>query len=373
MKKTKLDSESINPPLGWVGEAPKILVIQQKMIGDVLVSSLICENLKLNYPEAKIHYLVNRFTMPVIENNPFIDEVVVFEDKYRSSKLQFYKFLKGINKANYDVVIDAYGKLESNLITLFSGAKKRISWNKNYSRFIYTDVIKTKNKSESTAGLAIENRLKLLKSLKMGLSIRNRPKIYLTDNEIDDAKCKLSNSKIDNSRPLYMISILGSGIIKSYPSDYMAKVLDHIVDFKNAQLILNFMPSQELEAKAIYNQCKSITKKNIHFDIKANNLREFIALTSQCDALIGNEGGAVNMAKAINIPTFTIFSPWIDKETWSSFEDGINNVSVHLDELKPEYYENKAYKKLKHLSLDLYEELDPEFVIKKLNDFLVQH
>ncbi len=351
----------------------KILVIQQKMIGDVLVSSLICENLKLNYPKAKIHYVVNRFTLPVIENNPYIDEVVIFEDKYRSSKLEFYKFLKRINKEKYDVVIDAYSKLESNLISLFSAAKTRISWNKTYNRFVYTHVIKTANKSESKAGLAIENRLKLLSFLNLEFEVRNKPKIYLTPNEIEGAKFKLSNSKIDSSRPLYMISILGSGIIKSYPSDYMAKVLDHIVDFKNAQLILNFMHSQELEAKAIYDQCKLMTKENIYLDIKANNLREFIALTSQCDALIGNEGGAVNMAKAINIPTFTIFSPWIDKETWSSFEDGINNVSVHLDELKPEYYENKAYKKLKHLSLDLYEELVPEFVIKKLNDFLVQH
>ena len=36
----------------------KILVIQQKMIGDVLVSSLLCNNLRKAYPSAQIDYMV---------------------------------------------------------------------------------------------------------------------------------------------------------------------------------------------------------------------------------------------------------------------------------------------------------------------------
>ncbi len=50
----------------------KILVIQQKMIGDVLISSIICNNLRKAYPDAQIDYLVNSFTIPVIINNPNI-------------------------------------------------------------------------------------------------------------------------------------------------------------------------------------------------------------------------------------------------------------------------------------------------------------
>jgi heptosyltransferase-2 len=73
MEKARLDLESMSLPLGWVGKSPKILVIQQKMIGDVLVSSLICENLKRSYPNSEVHYLINRFTIPVIENNPYVD------------------------------------------------------------------------------------------------------------------------------------------------------------------------------------------------------------------------------------------------------------------------------------------------------------
>ena len=37
----------------------KFLVIQQKMIGDVLVSSMLCEQIKKNIPNATVHYMIH--------------------------------------------------------------------------------------------------------------------------------------------------------------------------------------------------------------------------------------------------------------------------------------------------------------------------
>ena len=373
MKRTRLDSESKSRSLGWVGEAPKILVIQQKMIGDVLVSSLICENLKINYPNAEVHYVINRFTIPVIENNPYIDKVIVFEDLYRTNKIEFFKFLKKIKKNNYNVVIDAYGKLESNLITLSSGAKTKISWEKSYTRFIYSHLFKNSTKPKTNAGIAIEDRLRLLTPLNLKLPLITRTRIYLTDTEISKARGLLEQSKINMTKPLYMISVLGSSSIKSYPFKYMAIVLDYIIESTNAQLLFNYVPNQKEEVLDIYNLCKKETQEQIFIDIKPNSIREFLAMTSLCDALIGNEGGAVNMAKAIQVPTFTIFSPWIDKNVWGSFEDGRQNVSIHLDEIIPNYYIGKKFKSLKIQSLDLYQKFVPDRVIKKLDRFLKHH
>ena len=57
----------------------KILVIQQKMIGDVLVSSLICNNLRKAYPSAQIDYMVYKSTLPVLKGNTSIDNFILFE------------------------------------------------------------------------------------------------------------------------------------------------------------------------------------------------------------------------------------------------------------------------------------------------------
>ena len=88
----------------------KILVIQQKMIGDVLVSSLLCNNLRKAYPNAQIDYMVYKSTLPVLEGNTSIDNFILFEKKHRKSKFKFFKLIFDIRKEKYDLVIDAYSK-----------------------------------------------------------------------------------------------------------------------------------------------------------------------------------------------------------------------------------------------------------------------
>jgi heptosyltransferase-2 len=63
----------------------KILIIQQK-IGDVLVSSIICNNLRRAYPDAQIDYLVYESTTPVLEGNPNIDTIIRFEEHRKKQK-----------------------------------------------------------------------------------------------------------------------------------------------------------------------------------------------------------------------------------------------------------------------------------------------
>jgi heptosyltransferase-2 len=118
----------------------KILVIQQKMIGDVLISSILCNNLRDAYPDAQIDYLVYESTTPVLEGNPSIDNIILFQEKHRKSKKEFLKLALEIRSNQYDLLIDAYSKIESWLIVLLSGAKRKISYKKK-GRSFYTQII----------------------------------------------------------------------------------------------------------------------------------------------------------------------------------------------------------------------------------------
>ncbi len=348
----------------------KILVIQQKMIGDVLATSILCNNLKKMYPDSQVDYLIYPFTKPVVENNPNIDNIILFEDKFRESKKALFSFLTSIRKAKYDLVIDAYGKLESNLITAFSGAKTKIGFHKSYTNIIYTKTVKEISVPKTDAGLAIENRLNLLKILDSKAILDNKPKIFLTEKEIENGKNILQNHNIDSNKKIYMIGVLGSGENKTYPFPFMAKILDFIVAETNAILLFNYIPKQAKEAQAIFNLCKPETQKNIMIDVIPGSIREFLSITYHCDALIGNEGGAVNMAKAIDKPTFTIFSTWIKKEAWNSFENGTANVSVHLKDFKPELYGAKSAKEMKGKAMELYSDFTPDLILPALGKYL---
>ncbi len=343
----------------------KILIIQQKMIGDVLTSSILFEALRTNYPKAHLSYLINTHTFAVVENNPFIDEFIFFTKKEQQSKISLFKLALSIRKAKYDIIIDVYSKLSSNLISVLSKAKIKISYYKPYTAFIYTHNFKN---ATNGSNLALTNRLGLLTFLNIEVPEHIAPKIFLTEHEINTSKQFLTQNNVDTNSPLYMISVLGSKTSKTYPPEYMAQVINVIAAETTGQILFNYIPKQLTEAQNIYNLCSSTTKKQIKFNVFGKSLREFLSITYHCDAVIGNEGGAINMAKALNVKTFAIFSPWIKKEAWNLFESR-TNVSVHLKDYLPEAYK-KPEKELKSESLALYHQFKPEFFFEKLKLFL---
>ncbi|RKS13778.1 glycosyltransferase family 9 protein [Flavobacterium sp. 120] len=347
----------------------KILVIQQKMIGDVLISSILCNNLRTAYPEAQIDYLVYASTTPVLEGNPNIDTIILFEEKHRKSKKEFLSLALEIRATKYDIIIDAYSKLESWLIVFLSGAKKKISYEKKGRKFLYTNNIPYQAAPKTNFGLAIERRLSLLDPLELSIPIDPFPKLFVTNEENQKAIALFEKHQLKKDRKTVMISLLGSEKLKTYPLEYMAKVIDTIAENKDVNILFNYFPKQIKDAKTIFEACKSSTQEKIYFELLGGDLRSFIAIMNQCDAIVGNDGGAINMAKALDKPTFTIFSPWIEKESWSTFEDGIKNKAIHLKDYKPDVFKAKSRKELKNNS-SYYNQFTPELFHAELVLFL---
>jgi heptosyltransferase-2 len=348
----------------------KILVIQQKMIGDVLVSSIICNNLRKAYPDAQIDYLVYESTIPVLEGNLNIDNVLLFQEKHRKSKREFLNLAHEIRGLKYDLIIDAYSKLESWLIVLISGAKRKISYKKIGRTFLYTDNVPFAEFPKTNLGLAIERRLSLLEPLDLKIEVDPFPKLYVTDKENQDAITLFEYHQVRKDRKTIMISLLGSENLKTYPLEYMAKVVDFIADNKDVNILFNYFPKQIKDAKIVFDACKASTQEKIYFDLLGNDLRSFIAIMNNCDLIIGNDGGAINMAKALGKPSFIIFSPWIEKKIWATLEDGVHHISVHLNDFKPKLLAEKTEKELKKNTPSLYQEFEPELFKDKIELFL---
>ncbi len=364
----KLSKNSSNTSLRKDLNEKKFLVIQQKMIGDVLTSSILCEAIKKEFPTAEVHYLVNQHTLPVLENNPFIDKKVVITNEIEKSVKRFYKFLLGIKNENYDVVIDVYGKIGSTLISYYSGAKIKIAYHKKHTSVFYSHTIERLSTPENQASLAIENRLSLLKPLGVNFQ-KLEPKIYLSTSEKENAKQFLEESGLNLSQPIVMISVLGSGPQKTYPPNYMAKLLDYLVNhWQEVQVLFNYIPKQREEALAIYSATTEKTQKHIYFEIFGKSLRQFLAITHFCKAVIGNEGGANNMAKALGIPTFSIFAPYLNKQNWfGKIEEG-KHLAKHLSEFIS--FTEEDLSKSKKNPEAYYQAFKPEFLKKDLHRFI---
>ena len=111
-------------------------------------------------------------------------------------------------------------------------------------------------------------------------------------------------------------------------------------------------------------------------DIYEDSIRGFVKLMHRCDLLISNEGGSVHIAKALSKPTFTIYSPYIDKSHWNSFEDGTFHDSIHLLEEKPGLFDSYTLEERRNIEKDpemLYKQLTPDLILNKLRPYLAHH
>lgn len=334
------------------------------MIGDVLASSAICQAIKMTWPDATVHYMVYPNTVAVVEENPFIDNLVIFDPKLIKGFRALRTFGKLLKKEKYDAVIDAYGKWESVLPMYFSGAKTRIGHYKWYTSFFFTKTVKP---AVNVAGSALHHRLQLAEALTGKFARIDFPKIYLTDTERRVATSQMESLP---KKPVVMVSVLGSAQNKSLPPHYMAQMLDVAAQSADVSLLFNFMPNQQAEAKAIYQLCQPDTRKKIVFEFYMKGLRPFLAVLSHCDALIGNEGGAVNMAKALGVPTFTVYSPWVGTASWNMLGDDRTHVTVHLSDFQPELYKGRHPKTFRKEAMELYKKMSPDLFANRLKDFM---
>src|SRR5690606_464181 len=222
---------------------------------------------------------------------------------------------------------------QSRFLTLKSKAEIRISYDKPFFKHIYTDVIeKIEIPSEETSCTAIDQRVSLVTPLlDKPSALAIHPKIYLTGEDIEQGKEILREAELDFGRKTLMLGILGSSEGKSWPVDYMIQLIAHIQKYYDFNLLFNYIPSQQSTVDKIMNGLNSTEK--IYPQVMGKSVREFLKILYHCDAFLGNEGGGINMAKALDKATFSIYSPHKFPADWGCFEDGHKHVSVHVQDL----------------------------------------
>src|SRR5690606_19592382 len=97
---------------------------------------------------------------------------------------------------------------------------------------------------------------------------------------------------------------------------------------------------------------------------------EFLKILYHCDAFVGNEGGGVNMSKALDVATFSIYSPHKFPTDWGCFEDGLKHVSVHFKDLDQQTADKYSEKQLFKRTSQLYKKLNFSYVRKEVDKFL---
>ena len=206
----------------------KILVIKLRAIGDVLLSTVVLKNLRHNFPHVKIDFLTEPPSKEIIEGNPYVDELIIFEREKNSLK-KFYE----LRKRKYDLVIDLFCNPRSALLTFITGAKYRVGYAFRGRSYAYNVKLKPRKEVHHN----VEFNLDALRAL--GLEIIDKEIYMPIDENAENFAKKFWNENKLNEKVVVALNPSGTWETKRWRLEKFARLGDEIAkNFKAKILIL---------------------------------------------------------------------------------------------------------------------------------------
>lgn len=281
----------------------KIIAISLSGIGNTILFIPTIEIIKKNFPNAYITVLVlNKGFAEVLENNPYVDEILYFK-KELLSKL---KTIISLRKRKFDYSITAFpsNRLELNVLAFLIGAKKRIT--NNYpSGFFRTLRFLQNIRVPARVGLHdVEQNLVLLQPFGIKDVDRHvKPKIYLTNEDKRYAKKFMKKHRINGKDLVIGIHPSSTRKIK-WSETRWAKLIDMLQRKYGAKIILLCGPE---EKKCIWNIRRLTRNKPVI--LKNTSLKQTAAVIKYCKLLINRDSALGHIAASVSTPVITLFGP----------------------------------------------------------------
>ena len=272
-------------------EKSRFLVCRPDRIGDVVLSTAIPRGLKQKYPHSFVAVLLREYTRDVYLNNPYVDEIILYED----SDDKFWEYVKLLRKFNFDYAFMLLPKEKLNWILFFSGIKHRIGVGHKFYQFI------TNTKSVyryKYIPLRHEADYCLDMVRKLGINPESiNPEIYLTLTErmkVEEIKMKLCPAGE------FLVGInttSGQSAPNWYPNEYKI-LIDALLKVPGIKIVVTDLNVPE--------ELKNID--NVIYLNENNSLRDSIVNFSALDLLISASTGPMHIAAALKIKTLSLFS-----------------------------------------------------------------
>lgn len=276
-------------------EIKKIGILKPRGIGDVILSTVVIDNLLEEFPEAELHYLTEAPSVPAITPLKQIGKVVQLNLKNISGLIST---IKKIRSEKYDLLFDFYSNPKTAQITFLSGAKYRAGFPYRGRKYAYNLFGPAERGKFHAAQLHIE----FLRELGINTTSSN---LHFGLDESDYSfaeKYFEENNLSDNS----VCGVIPGGGWKSKRCDSIkfAEFADEIIKTFNVNILILWGPGDKDEAEAI----KNFSKNNLLI-APPTTINQMGALISRCSFIVANDSGPMHISTAIGTPTLALHGP----------------------------------------------------------------
>jgi len=281
----------------------RILIFNVNWLGDVLFSTATIRNIRRNFPESFIACAIPSRCYPVLKGNPYLDEIIIFDEKERHKgilgKLNFVKFLK---TKNFDTVFLLHRSFRRALICRLAGILQRIGHYTKKRGFLLTKGFKPPARDSLHR---IDYYLDIIE--KAGLKVEDRfTDFYIEEEDLKFVEDFLKKKDIRQDEFLVGINPGGNWGPKRWPKEYWAMLADELISEFKARVIITGSHKDFKDSIAI----KELMKASPIISSGVFNLKQLGALTKRLDLFITGDTGPLHIANSCGAKKIiAIFGP----------------------------------------------------------------
>ena len=283
-------------------EVRRILVYKLDHLGDLLLATPALSALRRKYPEAEITIVIGEWSWVLLENNPNIDRIVIYNSP-RFTRPPFVvhtpqdlrRELQGLRP---DLTIGLRDDMRTISSSIFS-----TGWRIERGRSHMREWLRRRRHGGEKA-----HELDLIRGMfrQIGIEIPStaRPEFYLSEREKSAAVEFLRSRGITS--PFALIQAGATTVFKEWPLERFAEMARRLQDEYGLVPILIGAPGERQRSRGL----AALLADRAPVDITGElGLRELGAVMEHAGFYLGADGGSMHLATAMGVPTLALFGP----------------------------------------------------------------
>lgn len=290
----------------------RILLIRLRNIGDVLLTVPTFRAFREAFPRAFIAALVNAGTEEMLTGNPVLDEVLVFDRRWKELPLgqrvrREMEFAWQVRRRGFDLVVNMTEGDRGAFLALASGAKYKIGlftahpgfwWKKR----VFNHIVRVPDWKTHI----VEQNLEIPRSL--GIDPQDqRVDIFYSRQDEEKIRQLLEEEGIKPEDPLVHIHPTSRWLFKCWRDDGMARVIDGLQETGRVRVVLT--SGGEKKELTKIEQILHLCRTNPVSLAGRTTLKQLAALSRRCRFFIGVDTAPMHIAAAVGTPVIALFGP----------------------------------------------------------------
>jgi heptosyltransferase II len=280
----------------------KILIIQTAFLGDVVLSTPLIKAVKKKYAHSKIFFLLIPQSKELLQNNPHLDGIIVYDKKDKERGVSsFIALARRIRASGFELAVIPHRSFRSALLAYLAGIPQRVGFDKSSGAFLLTKKIEyTQNQPE------VKRNLSLLET-DITPESDCLPELFPCEDDFKYIEELFKNWDVKREDKVVGIAPGSVWNTKRWLPERFGEVAESLIEKLGAKVI--FIGGKEDEKLCL--EIASNMKSKPFITAGKTSPLQSAALISRCRVILSNDTAPMHMAVAMRVPVVAIFGSTI--------------------------------------------------------------